>query len=95
MYVFLITYKTILKYCFSTLHSYLVVLLDIANSIPLLLKFFHPGLVCSGYAMKLHLTVRLQSWIIWGREVTLHNYYSQVHVDPEWQYLLESYLWVK
>ena len=27
--------------------------------------------------------------------ITFHCYYSQVHPDPEWLYLLGSHLWLK
>ena len=27
--------------------------------------------------------------------VLLHCYYSQVHSDPEWKYLLGSHIWIK
>ena len=32
------------------------------------------------------------AWEIWS---TFHCYYSKVHSDPEWLYLLGSHLWVK
>ena len=47
--------------------------------------------ICPGHDAKLHMMVRLQSWSLWEFGVPLHCTYSQVHSDPEWSYLLESY----
>ena len=49
---------------------------------------------CPSYDIKQHLVVRLQ--FRGSRECEVYCYYSQVHhSDPEWLYLLVSYLRVK
>ena len=42
-----------------------------------------------------HVIVRVLSCIFREYGVPLHCHYSQVHPDPDWQYLLGSPLWVK
>ena len=45
-----------------------------------------------GYDSELYLIVKLE---FWGMEVFLHCYYSKIHSNMDWLYLLMSNLWVK
>ena len=50
----------------------------------------------TGKNIKLHLILRLEYNIVFGKcWVPIHYNYSQVHSNPEWLFILESYLWLK
>ena len=53
------------------------------------------GSTCPVNDVKLYLMVRFQFWRFGECGAPLHHHCSLVHSDPEWQYLLGPYLWVK
>ena len=88
--------KTILdRFCFCSLK---------VSSVGLIKRCLYPMLRsktstqrkgCPGCDTKLHLMVRLQSWSYGECGALFQYHYSQVHSELEWQYLLESNLWIK
>ena len=51
--------------------------------------FLSLSIFCPGYGIKLDEAPVLSVWWVWS------TFYSQVHLDSEWLYLLGSHLWVK
>ena len=49
----------------------------------------------SGYDTKHQLMVRLQFWRSGDCGIPFHCYYTLVHSNPDWEYLLGYYLWIK